>query len=764
MKSEWNKSKNTATESNALPDEKAQGIKRNKKSKRKRRWVLPVVLLLVVACAVGVFFILRNQNSNAPEATSQISTTPLSKTDLQETLEASGTIASAKSVEIYAPSSLPVESVSVKLGDVVESGQLLAQLDTSSIEESIANQELNIRSAESKLSSSEQSAAQSSRNNANSLRSAKTDLELAQEAYERQRSRVEAQQSLVSDNAEASNTTLNLAEEGNASDELAALPEEGSGNGDKSELDAVASAVKQAKLELDAAQKSYDDLLVQAGETSSVKQAQLELDAAQLSYDQAASGYSTTNSVTTAQMEVDAAQANLNQVSLQQNNQVATAQLDLQNSENSYYIAVNNYYSGSASNSAVSGLDAEVGGESSNGASNTDQLYDKMISAEIALEKQRISYSNTLLARDTAIQNAQDSLEKAQLSLDNARKNSDTSVENSRQALEKAKLNYNNAVTNASESLQNAADALEKAKLSYHNALDAQVESLESAETSLLKAQSSYETARNSSTVSETESSKINIEQQYLSLDSLQNELADATVRSPESGTITYCSLTQGATANGLIFVVEDTANLIINSTVGEADINSIAVGQKVYIQTESTDEESFEGRISSISDAATKSADGSTAATTNVTFDIVIEVLDADSRLKIGMNAQLSIVIAEATDIFAVPTEAVSSRGPRSFIQVMSEEEDAAPRQISVEVGLENDTMTEISGQELREGMLVLTGSDYAGGASGEGMAARDNRGEGMEGMPNMGGTPPGGSGMPAGGMGGGPGGPSGP
>lgn len=757
MKSEWNQKSH---DGEPIVEPAAKEGKRPKatkpKKKRKKRWLILILLLLILAAA-AVFIILRNQrNSQAQNMAPTTSTTALARTDLQETLESSGTIASASSVEIYAPSSLPVESISVALGDAVESGQTLAQLDTSSIEESIVNQELNIKSAEANLSSSEKSASQSSRNTANSVRSAKTDLELAQEAYERQKGKVQAQEQMVSGTSasESNSTTPDLQELGE--DQLA-LPEEGA-SGD---LDSVASAVKQAKLELDTAQKSYDDLLAQSGETSTVKQAVLELEAAQLTYDQAVSGYSSGNSIASAQMEVSTAQSNLSQVSIQQNNQVASAQLDLQNSENSYYTAVNNYYSGGTESSSSS--DTSTEGESGSGSTaSSSSLYDKMVSAEIALEKQRISYANTLLSRDTAMQSAQESLEKAQLSLDNAMKNGDDSAENARQSLEKAQLSYNNALTSAEESLRSAADSLEKAKLSYQNALDAQVESLESAETSLLKAQSSYETAVNSGSVSDTTSSKIGIEQQYLSLESLQNDLTDATIRSPENGTITYTSVTQGATASGLLFVVEDTENLIINSTVGEADINSISVGQTAYIETESTGDEVFEGRIASISSAATKSADGSTASTTNVTFDIVIEVVEADPRLKIGMNAQLSIVIAEAKNVFAVPMEAVTTRGGRSFIQVLEEGSEEA-RQIPVETGMENDTMTEISSQELQEGMNVLTGSDYTGQTS-DTQGERGNR-EDMGGMPGgMGGNMTGGGGMPSGGggmSGGGPGGP---
>ena len=114
-------------------------------------------------------------------------------------------------------------------------------------------------------------------------------------------------------------------------------------------------------------------------------------------------------------------------------------------------------------------------------------------------------------------------------------------------------------------------------------------------------------------------------------------------------------------------------------------------------------------------------------------------------------MNTQLSIVIAEAKDVFAVPTEAVSTRGERSFIQVQNEPGEEA-QQIPVETGMETDTMTEIRSQQLREGMEVLTGSEFSGQTGGMDIPSEGgNRGD----MPMGGGMNGGGGGMP-GGMGG--------
>lgn len=720
--------------------------------KRKKTIITMVIIAALVVAALIVFFVMRNKSKQAETASAQVQTTPLVKSDLQETIDASGTVASASTTYIYAPQSLTVDSISVKLGDIVTAGQTLTQLDTTTVEQEIATQELNIKSAEANLSSSEQSAANSQRSAAASLRSAKTDLQLAEESYERQKAKVTAQQGLdqkvLANNptveADTTNQLVEVVQEETSADSTLS----------ESEQSALDSSVRQAKLELEAAENTYSDLLADQGNVTAVKQAQLELEAAQLTYDNAQSGYSTENSVASAQLDLQVAQNNLQEVSLQQNNKVTTADLDLRSAENNYTNASNAYY---AASDVIETTDPTTGAVTTSVNENKQKLYETMQSAAISLEKQKVSYNDTMLSRDSAMASAQEQVTKAQLSVDNVGKDTENTKTNAEEALTKAKLNYDNAVSNSSESLQSAAEAVEKAKISYQSALTSQSESLDSAKSSLVKAESSYQSALiNTQSSTSTASSQISIEQQQLQLQTLQDTLADTTVRSPVGGTVTYVNVEDGATASGLIFVVEDTDDLIVNTTVGESDINSLSVGQSVQIQTDNTGDDVFKGTIIQISNAATKDSTGATSSSTNVTFDVVISITDKDSRLKIGMNATLSIVVNEATNVYAVETDLVTTRGDKSFIEV---KEGEGTKQIEVTTGLETDTMTEISSPELKEGLEIVSGT--AAAATDVSTSTDEQMPGGMDGgmggMTGGGGGGGGGGGM-GGGMGGGP------
>ena len=90
------------------------------RTRRSRLLFLAGALVLVVA---GIWFTQRKP------AVPALATTPVSRGDLQQTVEATGTIDAFKRVSVGAQASGQVRSLKVRLGDTVKAGDLIAEID-----------------------------------------------------------------------------------------------------------------------------------------------------------------------------------------------------------------------------------------------------------------------------------------------------------------------------------------------------------------------------------------------------------------------------------------------------------------------------------------------------------------------------------------------------------------------------------------------------------------------------------------------------------
>ena len=93
--------------------------------KPRRKWPVAVAVLLVAALAVGL---LAGKN-NGGVIISPTETALLVRTDLEDSVSATGTVESAHSMTVYSTMAYTVQDVLVEVGDRVEKGQLLCKLD-----------------------------------------------------------------------------------------------------------------------------------------------------------------------------------------------------------------------------------------------------------------------------------------------------------------------------------------------------------------------------------------------------------------------------------------------------------------------------------------------------------------------------------------------------------------------------------------------------------------------------------------------------------
>lgn len=111
-----------------------------------------------------------------------------------------------------------------------------------------------------------------------------------------------------------------------------------------------------------------------------------------------------------------------------------------------------------------------------------------------------------------------------------------------------------------------------------------------------------------------------------------------------------------------LFVIANDLSKMQINAAISEADIGSIAQGQNVNFTVDAFPNRQFRGQVIQIRNSPRTEQNV-------VTYQTIIEVRNDDQRLKPGMTANVSIVIAQRDGTLRVPNAALRARIPESLL-----------------------------------------------------------------------------------------------
>ena len=213
-----------------------------------------------------------------------------------------------------------------------------------------------------------------------------------------------------------------------------------------------------------------------------------------------------------------------------------------------------------------------------------------------------------------------------------------------------------------------------------------------------------------------------------------KENLEKCTVKATMSGVVTVLNVEAGDTySGGTIAQIDDTSSFTVTTSVDEYDISKLEKGQKVIILTEATDEDELEGEITFISPSTNSSStqsDNMQSSSSSSGYEVKIKIKTADDRLRMGLTAKCSIVLSEATDVFAVPYDAIHKDADGNTVIYVKdqttnnventtgasdnkENQQTDQKEVKVTKGMESDYYVEISGDDLQEGMQVIIPSD---------------------------------------------------
>ncbi len=289
-------------------------------------------------------------------------------------------------------------------------------------------------------------------------------------------------------------------------------------------------------------------------------------------------------------------------------------------------------------------------------------------------------------------------------------------------AVEQANANYAQAVA-----------ALTKSQAAAQLA-DKQLARVKSLHDQGLSAQQDVDAAEGAAATShaDVDVSKGNVEQTRAALNQARVNLSYTNILSPIDGVVISRAVDVGQTvaaslqAPVLFMIAEDLAKMQVDTNVSEGDVGRLKEGMPAYFTVDAFPGQRFKGTIGTIRNAAT-------TVQNVVTYDAVIQVDNADLKLRPGMTANVTIVWAERDNALAIPNAALRFRppdappeqrakrqkgDPASEARTVYVVRDNTPSAVQIHPGLTDGTVTEVPDGELQEGDAVATDVD-SGGAS---------------------------------------------
>lgn len=199
-----------------------------------------------------------------------------------------------------------------------------------------------------------------------------------------------------------------------------------------------------------------------------------------------------------------------------------------------------------------------------------------------------------------------------------------------------------------------------------------------------------------------------------------KTNLSYTVIRSPVSGTVIDRSVDVGQTVAAsfqtptLFKIGQDLSKMQIDTTVAEADVGGVKVGQVARFTVDAFPERDFVGKVRQIRLNPTSQQNV-------VTYDVVVAVDNPDLKLLPGMTAYVNIEIDRRKDALLVPNAALrfkpatdegkstdkpARRARGAGVYVLQADQ---PVQVKIKAGLTDTKQTELLGDELKAGDKVI-------------------------------------------------------
>jgi HlyD family secretion protein len=177
------------------------------------------------------------------------------------------------------------------------------------------------------------------------------------------------------------------------------------------------------------------------------------------------------------------------------------------------------------------------------------------------------------------------------------------------------------------------------------------------------------------------------------------------------------------AQAGSAIAQVVDPAGLDLTSKIGEQDRSIVQPGQSVDVVFDAVPGRVFHGTVKSVGGASVRGFFFSD--NTNSTFEVVIQLTDADARLRSGFTAQVVFNGSAKTNVLYLPREAIFVKDGKRIVYV---KKGNGYEQREVKIASENESRAAVDG--LDQGSVVALVDPTAPRKPGSGSSAAGSLG----------------------------------
>lgn len=218
------------------------------------------------------------------------------------------------------------------------------------------------------------------------------------------------------------------------------------------------------------------------------------------------------------------------------------------------------------------------------------------------------------------------------------------------------------------------------------------------------------------SDLAQVASAKASIMQAQASYDTASANMRYTKIKSPVDGIVISKEVEEGQTVAAsyqtptLFTVAEDLTMMQIETSVSEADIGKVMVGQDVNYTLDGYPNSIFEGKVSQVRLSPTTESNV-------VTYTVIIEVDNEEGKLLPGMTANVSIITDKKENVLTIQNSALkftpeenNQRYEKRGIWIAKK---GKPKRIDIETGASDDSYTQIISNQIKEGDLVYIGKE---------------------------------------------------
>lgn len=235
---------------------------------------------------------------------------------------------------------------------------------------------------------------------------------------------------------------------------------------------------------------------------------------------------------------------------------------------------------------------------------------------------------------------------------------------------------------------------------------------------------------------------KATIRQLETSLKSAKIDVKNAIITSPTNGIILSRSIDPGQTVAAsfntptLFKIAQDLTKMKLISSVLEADVGKVQVGNEVEFSVDAYPNDKFKAKVAKVNFAdssATSTSDSTTSTSNIISYEVTTFVDNAKLLLRPGMSATATIKTASVKDALIIPYQALlfnpnevekkssgmammgpPKRSKRSYSGIGNKGsvwilENGAPKEVEIDIGITNGRSAQVLGESISADSKVI-------------------------------------------------------